>query len=136
MEIVGGSADGFTVKARVLDAPPGVVTETVRPPVVAEAAIMTVAVTWLADELKLLMVMPVDGVKLIALAFARFVPLSVRLSVLPCAAESGASEVKEGAGIAGLTVKGNVLDVPPGVVTETVRAPVAAEALRLTVAVT
>ena len=88
----------------------------------------------MALELMLLTVIPAPGVKLIVLTMFRFEPLMESVTLLPGAAEEGARAVIIGAPGNGLTIKAKVLDVPPGVVTETVRGPDAAIALMLTVA--
>lgn len=133
--IIGAGNAAFTLNDRLLEAPLGVVTDTLTAPTGADVLILTSAVTWLLLALMLLTLMPLDGLKLTALALPRLAPLSVSVKTLPGIAEVGDRVVSVGAGAGALIVNGRTPDAPPGVVTEMLRAPVAADGLMVMVAV-
>lgn len=80
--MIGAPGRGFTVNDKVLDVPPGVVTETVRGPDAAIAVMLTVATASVEDEPRPLTAMPVGGLKFMALVPARFDPLTMKLAML------------------------------------------------------
>ena len=123
----------MTVKTAAPLAPPVVVTVTLRAPVAAIAEIVRVAVICVAlTTVTLLTVM--SAVETVTVAPARkFVPVRVTGTVAPWAPLDGAMAVRVGAAL--LTVKTTAPLVPPAVVTVTLRAPVAALAEIVRVAV-
>ena len=64
-------------------------------PRAAEESMATVAVTWDAEALRLLTVMPADGLKITEETAARFDPVNVRVKVLPGGCELGDKPVSD-----------------------------------------
>ena len=114
-------------------APPAVVTVTLRAPKVAAAAMVNVAVIWVAlTTATLLTVTPVEETVTVAPEM-KFDPVRVTGTVSPWTPFEGAIAVRPGG--AALTVKGTAEVVPPAVVTVTLRAPKVAAASMVNVAV-
>ena len=85
MEVIDGAVvvAALTVKERVLLAPPGPETDTVRAPVAALDDITTLQVTWVAVAWMPETLIPVLGVKLIELTPVKFEPWMLKLTVEP-----------------------------------------------------
>ena len=123
----------FTVKATVLLVPPLVVMEILRAPVVALAAIFSVAVICVPlTTVTLLTVIPPPVTPTVAPAI-KPEPAKVTFTAVPCVPLFGVTEAN--VGTAALTVKGTVLLTPALVVTEILEAPKVAFAARVRVAV-
>ena len=128
---------GTTVNVTVLLVPPGLVTLTALAVSTAVAAIEKFALIVVAfTTVRPLTVMPPPGT-VTAVAPVRLVPVRVTGSnKVPRAPDAGESEVRVGVGVGAVTVNVTAPAVPPGVVTLTVLAPVAAAAVIVKVAVT
>jgi len=87
-----------TVNDFEFDVPDGVVTETCRTVAVALALMLTVAVTCVELATMLLTVIPVDLLKFTDVVCAKFVPVIVRVNVVPRACCVGDMPLMVGAG--------------------------------------
>ena len=128
-----GGTKASTVNTVAPLVPPVVVTVTLRAPMTADGEITSVAVIWVAlTTVTLLTAM--SAVEAVTVAPARkFVPVKVTGTPAAWTPLDGAIAVRVGG--AGLTVKTAAPLVPPAVVTVTLRAPVAAAAEIVRVAV-
>jgi hypothetical protein len=125
IEVSVGAGGVLIVNVTVLLVPPGVVTLTVLAPVAALPEIEKVALTVVLFTTVIpLTVTPLPEI-VIALVPVRLVPVRVTGTLVPRVPELGAIEVNVDAGGV-LIVNVTVLLVPPGAVTLTVLAPVAA----------
>src|SRR5262249_59185979 len=84
--------------------------------------ICTDAVTWPDVEAMPLTFIPVDGVKLTAVAFVRLAPVIVRANVDDCAPTFGSNKLIK---VFAVIVNGTVFEVSPPAVTDTLQVPVA-----------
>jgi hypothetical protein len=126
-------AGGLTVNTTAEVVPPAVVMVTFAGPVAASAAMANVAVIWvLLATTTLLMVTP--GFPILTVApEAKFVPVSVTGTVVPCTPLVGLILLSVGRG--GRTVKITAAEIPPAVVTVTFAGPIEALAEMFSVAV-